>query len=175
MDLIRFAYLVGPALAGLISSRFNPSVAIAVEAFTFLCSAVGVFFVRTRRPAEKEGEHVDVAGVRDDFLSGFRFLWHHSLLRILTILLTILTFITTGLNDVIIYRLGHELHRSDGTVGVVMSISIVGTLLASISVSALSKRFGFGPTWIAAWTLCGVAIAASAWPARCPSSRPCPR
>lgn len=154
------AYLVGPAMAGLISSRFSPSVAIAVDAFTFLCSAVGVMFVRTHPTAKIDDTSAEYAGIRDDFLSGVRFLWRHSVLRSLTILLTALTFITVGLNDVIIFRLERDMHQSDSAVGLVMSVGIIGTLLASTSVNALRTRLGFGPTWIAAWVLCGAAIAA---------------
>jgi len=153
------AYLVGPALAGLISSRFGPSIAIAVDAVTFLCSAAGVFFVRVRRPAERDAA-ADAAGVQDDFLSGVRFLWRQPVLRSLTVLLAALTFVEVGLNDVVIFRLGHEMRQSDAAVGAVMSVGIVGTLLASISVSALNKRLGFGPTWVGGWILCGVAVAA---------------
>ncbi|MEV0456551.1 MFS transporter [Catellatospora methionotrophica] len=150
------AYLVGPALAGLLSGRFGPTTAIALDASTFAVSAAVLVLLRLR-PAERpaDGERpIDV------LLAGVRFIARHPVLRPLTVLLTVLSSLTFGLTDVVIYRLKHDLGQSDGTVGYVLAVGIVGTLLGSVAVARLRRRYGFAPTWTAAWALCGVAMAA---------------
>jgi Na+/melibiose symporter-like transporter len=149
------AFLVGPALAGLVSGRFGPSVAVGVDALSFLLSAIGVSFVRLRDPTSGP----ETSPTHDGFLAGVRYLWGQPVLRALTVLLTLMTPIIVGLNDVVVYRLKHDLRQPDAIVGMVLSAGIVGTLLASASVTALRRRWGFGPTWIATSALCGVTIA----------------
>lgn len=150
------AYLVGPALAGLISSQFGPSVAIAVDAATFAVSAVGIGFIHLP-PADVDAEKERDATA--SFLVGVRFVWRHPVLRPLTALLTVLTFFTFGLTDVIVFHLKEDLRQPDSVIGYVMTAGIIGTLLASAVVSRVRRRVGFGVSWIAAYCLCGGAIA----------------
>lgn len=150
------AYLVGPALAGLVAGRYGATAAIAFDAATFAVSAVALSFLRlapVARPAAGERQG------RDTFLAGLRFLGGHPVLRTLTALLTVLTALTFGLTDVVIYHLKHGLGSSDRTVGYVLAAGITGTLLASVLVARLRRRLGFTATWVGAWALCGVAMA----------------
>lgn len=149
------AYLAGPALAGLLSGAAGPATAIAVDAGTFALSALGISFVRVRRST------VDAAdgAVRRGFLAGVRFLREHRVLRPLTVLLAVLIFFTSALDDVIIYHLKHDLRQPDGVIGLVMTAGIVGTLLASAVVTRLRRRAGFGATWVGTYSLAGAVIA----------------
>jgi MFS family permease len=157
----------GPALAGVMASAFGPAWAIAVDAVSFAVSAVGVVLVRvgtdsggeSGSASESESGKAPVRnGVRGEFLAGARFLWAHPVLRPLTVLLSLLTFLTFGLTDVIVYRLRHDLGHPDGTVGVVLSVGIIGTFAASALVARVRDRLGFGGSWIGAYTLAGVAV-----------------
>jgi amino acid adenylation domain-containing protein len=163
----------GPTAAGLISGYFNPSIAIAVDSLSFAVSAVGLLLLRRRLNLAEQGPGAqpasaaqDTAGkkpakratVREEFLVGARFLWAHEILRPLTIRLSLLTFLTYGLTDVIIFHVRHDLGRSDTSVGYVLSAGTVGTLIASSLVARLRRRFGFGASWTVAYTLCGVVV-----------------
>ncbi|WP_030565852.1 MFS transporter [Streptomyces aureocirculatus] len=167
----------GPMLAGLIAAVFGPAAAIGVDAGTFAVSAVGILFVRIRatRPPEADdtgdtGDTGDAAderspaaaglrGVQREFLTGARFLWRHPVLRPLTVLLGLLTFLTYGVTDVLIYRVRHDLGHGEGAVGYVLTAGTLGTLAATLVVARLRGRLGFGPSWIGAHTLSGVALA----------------
>ncbi|GAA1400744.1 MFS transporter [Catellatospora coxensis] len=151
------AYLVGPALAGLLSGRFGPTTAIAVDAATFAVSAAVLLLLRLRPVTAATGPEGDRP--MDVLLAGARFIAGHPILRPMTVLLTVLSSLTFGLTDVVIYRLKHDLGQSDGTVGYVLAVGIVGTLLGSVAVTRLRRRYGFAPTWTGAWALCGVAMA----------------
>jgi len=97
-----------------------------------------------------------------------RFIRGHRVLLPLTILLTVLIFFTSALDDVVIYHLKHDLRQPDGVVGVVLTAGIVGTLLASAAVARVRRRAGFGPTWIGAYTLAGAVIAVIGFADRVP-------
>lgn len=154
------ASAAGPTLAGFVASAFGPATAIGIDSVTFAVSAVGILFVRirrTRRPDDqKAGERT---GVRGEFLAGARFLWAHPVLRPLTVLLSLLTFLTYGLTDVIIFRVKEDLGHADSTVGYVLTAGTVGTCLAAFAVDRVRKRLGFGASWIGGFALCGTALA----------------
>ncbi|MEV4510489.1 MFS transporter [Dactylosporangium sp. NPDC049525] len=179
------AYLAGPALAGLLSGWLGPPAALAVDSVTFLLSAAGLSFVRLRPPAPKSEDTPapqaeDAAGPQAEdtaapqgeeakgdaevsawrgFAEGVRFLRGHPLLWPLTVLLTFLICCTTALDDVVVYHVKEDLHRSDTVVGLVLTAGVVGSMLASALVARLRRRFGFGPLWIVSYTCCGVLLA----------------
>ncbi|WP_433336083.1 MFS transporter [Spirillospora sp. CA-294931] len=144
----------GPLLAGLMSSLLGPAMAIAVDSATFALSAAGLVLIKLRA-----SEHPTRPSLGRDFLAGAKFLWDHPVLRSLTVLLSLLIFITFGLTDLIIYYLKHDLERSDRVVGYVLAAATLGSLLAATLVTSARRRLGFGACWIGAWALCGLAIA----------------
>ncbi|GAA2359948.1 hypothetical protein GCM10010170_054550 [Dactylosporangium salmoneum] len=174
------ASVAGPMLAGLLSAAFGPAWAVAIDATTFAASAAGLVLIRIRpttlAPAAPDAATADAAeaptgqggappavtgrrALVRDFLAGVTFLWRHPVLRSLTVLLSLLLFITTGLTDLIIYYLKHDLGRSDGVVGYVLAAATLGSLLAASTVAPVRDRLGFGGCWIGSWALCGVTIA----------------
>jgi MFS family permease len=148
----------GPMLAGIVSAAFGPTAAVGVDAATFAASAASLLLIRIRSTAAAPAAPGRRALLKD-FLAGVTFLWRHPVLRSLTILLSLLLFITTGLTDLIIYYLKHDLGRSDSVVGYVLAAATLGSLLAASTVAPIRDRLGFGACWIGSWALCGVAIA----------------
>jgi len=153
----------GPMLAGIVSGLLGPATALAVDAATFAVSAAGLLLIRMG-PMVREPATAGPGGSRrraalKDFLAGVAFLWRHPVLRSLTILLSLLIFVTFGLTDLIIYYLKHDLGHPDTTVGYVLAAATLGSLLAAGVVAPARARLGFGACWIGAWALCGVAIA----------------
>ena len=153
------ASIGGPALAGLIASTVGVTAAIAIDAATFGVSALGLLAVRLTRVAPTAS--VDRPGLgrdlRTGFVTGARFLWRHPVLRVLTIFLTITTFVTLGLTDVIIYQVRHGLGQGENVVGYVMAAAGAGTCLSAVMSAWLRRRFGFGACWLTAMSLCGAA------------------
>ncbi|MFF1695548.1 MFS transporter [Streptomyces sp. NPDC058257] len=149
----------GPALVGFVASALGPAAAIGIDSATFAFSAIGILFVTIRPTRQASARSVgDRAGVRDEFLVGVRFLWAHPVLRPLTVLLSLLTFLTYGLTDLIIFLVREDLGHPDSTVGFVLSAGTLGTCLASFAVAPVHQRLGFGASWIGAFTLCGTAV-----------------
>ncbi|GII61037.1 MFS transporter [Sphaerisporangium krabiense] len=170
------AGVAGPTLAGVLSGLAGPAAAIAIDAASFAISAAGLLLVRPRpapgglAPAtpETSGAPEQDASVPPaprgrvlvaDFLAGARFLWGHPVLRSLTVLLSLLVFVTFGVTDVIVYYLKNDLGTPDSTVGYVLAAATVGSLLAATVVAPARGRLGFGACWIGAWALAGVTVA----------------
>lgn len=147
----------GPVLAGILSARFGPASAIAVDAATFLVSAVGILFVRFRPPADTPVPAT--VPFWQNLLVGARFLWRHPVLRSLTVLLTLLIFFELGLIDLIIFDLKHDLAQPDTTIGYVLAITALGTIAGSLMVAPVRRLLGFGVTWIGANIVTGAAVA----------------
>ncbi|MEV4467366.1 MFS transporter [Micromonospora echinofusca] len=154
------AAVLGPLLAGVVSARFGATAAIAVNAASFALSAAGLWLVRLRRPDEAPA--VDGTAGRQsrlaEFLAGARFLWRQPVLRSLTVLLSVFIFLTYGLTDVLVYHVKHDLGGSDRTVGTVLGLAALGTIVGALLVAPLRRRRGFGMTWIGAHAVCGLAI-----------------
>jgi MFS family permease len=156
----------GPMLAGLVSGRFGPSVAIGVDAASFAISAVGAMFIRL---LTKGGEAAGQTGtdpgaaktgrVRREFLAGAHFVWVNPVLRSLTAALSVITFLSYGLTDLIVYDVEHALHHADSTVGYVLAAATVGTFIGAAVTARIRNRLGFGGSWIGSWALSGLAVA----------------
>ncbi|GAA4237375.1 MFS family permease [Streptosporangium album] len=172
------AGILGPVLAGVMAGHFGLTTAIAINAASFAVSAVAVYLIRIdrrqapaptgagTRAAEPDTPMPDVGGTVarekrawQELLAGVRFLWANPVLRTLTILLSFFIFLTLGLTDIVIYRLKHDLGQSDSTVGTVLGAAAVGTVAGALLVARLRQRLGFGPCWIGAQSVCGLAIA----------------
>ncbi|MEV8633616.1 MFS transporter [Streptosporangium sp. NPDC051023] len=154
------AGIAGPLLAGLVSERLGPTAAIAINAVSFAASALGVWLIRFGEQAHGEEEAVPARqGAWRELLAGAVFLWRHPVLRTLTVLLSFFIFLTLGLTDVLIYHLKHDLGGSDGTVGTVLAVAAAGTVGGSLLVAPIRRRLGFGPSWIGALAVSGLAIA----------------
>ena len=149
----------GPLLAGVVAAGFGYTTAIAVNAASFAVSALALCAVRLRQ-ARPERTAPTLAGLRRELLEGALFLWRHPVLRSLTVLLSALLFLTYGLDDVLIYHVGHNLGGSDRTVGLVLGLAAGGTVVGSLVVAPLRRRIGFGATWSGSVAMAGAAVAA---------------
>lgn len=150
------AFILGPLLAGLVSARFGPALAIGLDGITFLASAFSLSLLRLRRAAaERPGAGVDR---KEEFLAGIRFLVGSPLFRWLTILTGALAFASTGVTDLVIFHLKEDLGRSDQTVGLVFGIASVGAMLSGVLTPRLRRSFGFGVCLIGGFVLEGIAL-----------------
>ncbi|GHI86175.1 MFS transporter [Streptomyces xanthophaeus] len=164
MSTFAFGTLLGPVAAGLLTAAVGAQWALAADGATFLVSAASLAWVRFGRPPEGGPKEVARAQGRQGlfqevFLVGFRFLWTHPLLRPLTVLLTLLTFLTMGATDLLIYRVQNDLGRDAQTLGYVVAAGGAGSLLAAFSAGRLRRALGFGTCWLASVAMIGVAVA----------------
>jgi MFS family permease len=146
------AGILGPSLAGVVTGHLGPTAA------SFGLSAVGVLLTRASRYAVEPVEPTPGRRPWRELLAGAEFLFRHPVLRTLTILLSFFIFMTLGLTDIVIYRLKHDLGQADSVVGVVLGVGAAGTMVGSMLVARMRRMLGFGPLWIGAQVVSGLAI-----------------
>jgi hypothetical protein len=133
----------GSAATGLLCAFLTPAAAIGIDAATFIASALGILAIRLPRSAGSAGfPHWS------DYLVGLRFLWKSPVLRALAVLLSVQTFVTLGVTDLVIFHLRHDLYQPSPVVGYVLTEASAGALAAGMCVGWLRRRTGFAVSWI---------------------------
>jgi Na+/melibiose symporter-like transporter len=135
------------ALASVFNMTFKITyvTAVAVDAATFAASAAALALIRfRRRPDTTTDRQPEDGRLWQGFRTGLAFLWRTPVLRALTILLTVVTFLHLGITDVVIFQLRHGLGEEQGVVGVVLGVAGIGTVLAAALTPLLRRRLGFG-------------------------------
>ena len=146
------AYIVGPALAGLVVSRFGVGWAVLVDALSFAVSAATLASIRLRQ--DRPPDTTRRAGVVADLRTGLRFLFGHPLLRDMTLLMLPVALLNSGglssagVVDLVVFHLRHDLGRSGTAVGLTLATAALGALLGALSAPAVRRRFGFGSCFI---------------------------
>jgi MFS family permease len=130
-------WIIGPAIAGLLAATIGPGATIAIDALTFLVSAIAILFVRRPLRAERHEETHILADIRE----GIRFVAHEPTLRAVLALWTTTSIITAGLTTALIFYLTIDRELGAGVVGLVLSAFAVGSLGGSV----VAARFAFKP------------------------------
>ncbi|MEU6218776.1 MFS transporter [Streptomyces sp. NPDC047022] len=181
------AGVAGPVCAGFVAAVTGSAAAVAADAASFGVSALCLGFLRFA-PATRSGlpaaddtgsagstgstsstgstgstGSTAFTGLWRDLLAGAHFLRRHPVLRAVTALLAVFSFLELGLNDMLIYHLKHDLGQSDGTVGTVLAVGTLGSIAGALPAARMRHGLGFGPTWIGAVAVCGCAMAGIGW------------
>ncbi|MFD3497165.1 MFS transporter [Streptomyces sp. NPDC058678] len=157
------AGVLGPLCAGLVAAWTGPAAAVGVDAASFGVSAACMLFVRFAPRAGVGGGPAERGSLWQDLRTGVSFLYGHPVLRSLTALLFVFSFLTLGMTDLVIYHVKHDLGHDDTTVGTVMAVGALGTITGALLVARIRRGLGFGPTWTGAVAVCGLAFAGLGW------------
>lgn len=137
------AQIAGPAIAGSLIELIGAPLAIIVDGFSFLLSAIALMLVRTQEPEpENTGEK---RSMLSDIAEGIRIVSGHPLLRILTIGAALFNFFATIGNPILFLFLIDDLHLEPSSIGLIFTIAGPGTLLGALMARRISERFGLGP------------------------------
>ena len=151
------AALIGPGLAGGLIHALTAPFAIALDAFSFLVSAL----MLRRIEARNDVPHVrGTAGVWREIGEGLRLVWGNATLRGLAWLAGLWQFLHHMQIAVLILFATRELSLSAGAIGLAYACGGLGCVLASVSAERLSRRFGVGPVIVH-----GLVLTAVGWQA----------
>ena len=147
-------WIVGPALAGVLSGAIGPGAVIAIDALTFLLSAFALLFVRrSLKPAERaERTHI-LADIR----GGIRFVAGHSTLRAVIALWATMSVITAGLISALIFYITVDRGLGTEVVGFVLSAFAIGSLGGSLLAARLALK-AVGPVMLGGIVVVGATI-----------------
>ncbi len=135
----------GPGLAGLVASAIGAVAGVALNAVSFLVSAIcllklgdGEFARPPREPAP----------LREEISEGARFVAADPYLRILTIWGGVSNFALIGYQAVLIVFLVHDAGLSSGTVGLLVALTSVGGIVGAALAPRLGRRCGTARAFI---------------------------
>ncbi|HEX5115066.1 MAG TPA: MFS transporter [Pseudonocardiaceae bacterium] len=137
------AQVAGPGVAGLIAQWLGPAPAILFDAASYVASVIGLAGARQPEPAPV---HRDTE--RGRVLAGVRSLIGNPVLRALTIHAATYNVGSQILLINLLVWLVTDRHVSAGIYGAALSASGVGAFIGTLSVLRLSRRLGFGRTYV---------------------------
>ncbi|HYX48157.1 MAG TPA: MFS transporter [Ktedonobacteraceae bacterium] len=142
--------LIGPPLGGALYTvgKFLPFIA---DALSYAVSVISLLFIKVKFQQER------VTAPRKlwvEIHEGLAWLWHHPLIRFMSILTGGWNLLLAGF-PLIIIVLAQQQQASSFTIGLIFSIGGIGAVLGSIVATSIQQRFSFGQviistTWIAA-------------------------
>jgi MFS family permease len=136
----------GPTVAGLLIQWLTAPVAIALDAVSFLASALFVGLIRKREP--KPARAPD-AHLGREIVEGLKFVLGNRLLRSIAMCTGSFNLFSTIGFTMLIVLLADELGLSAGTIGVIFSIGSVGGLIGAFTAMRIARWLGQGPAiWI---------------------------
>jgi MFS family permease len=144
------AILGGPTLGGLLVQVITAPVAIAVDAVSFLGSAlfVGAIGKREARPPRAPNAHLG-----REIAEGLRFVFGNRLLRAIVACTGTSNLFHTTMDALLILYFARELGLSPGVIGIFYSAYGVGGILGSFVVTPAARLLGQGPSlWLAILT-----------------------
>ena len=144
----------GPPLGGFfLAIAF--SLPFFVDAVTFAISALLIWLIRVPRPNTPSARR-ERRPWTNELVEGFRWLWHHELLRPMAIILGLLNALGM-LTTAILVLFAQEVLETSATVfALLMTGGAIGGIIGGWSASWISRRIGPGPSlWI---TLLGGAV-----------------
>jgi MFS transporter, ENTS family, enterobactin (siderophore) exporter len=123
-------FVLGPAIAGLLSAVIGPAAAIGIDAVSFVVSAGALFLIRTslRPPARPEATHI-----LTDIAEGIRFVVRHPVLRQVIAFWGLVSIGTGALVQALTFHIEVDRALSPAVLGIVLSAYGVGSLLGALA------------------------------------------
>ena len=141
------AEIGGPGLGGLLVSAVTAPIAVAVDAVSFLISAVALS--RIRRPEPEPTPAEPRRRLRTEVAEGFRETFRNRYLLAFAGEAATYNVAWSAMNALLVLWAVRELGLSPATLGLLLSVGSVGALLGALLTERLARRIGLGR---AMWT-----------------------
>jgi MFS family permease len=132
--------VAGPGVGGLLAQLGSAALGLAVDAASFLVSAVCL--ARLRLPPAPPADTLPVAPLRTRIREGVDYIRGDRLLRFFTVLGGVSNFGLTGYGALLVLFLVRELHLAPAAVGAVMATGSIGGFLGAAVATRVSARLG---------------------------------
>ena len=148
------AQVVGPGLAGTLIGLVGAPGALVVDAVSFLGSAL--LLARVRTPEPVPAPPVRRPHVWREIGEGLRAVGRQPVLRALATCSATINLAVGVFFAVYVLYMTRDLGLSPGAIGLVFAVGGVGALIGALLADPARRRFGAGPTIIAAQSLFGL-------------------
>lgn len=149
------AEITGPASAGALIAALGAPLAVAIDAVTYVWSAVWLMRVRTRvaEPSRFEVKTDERSPLRSDLEIGMRAVFGHPIVR--RIVLSHMVWSLSGGFFIALYTpyCLRELNLDETSFGIVIAMGGVGALGGALFSRVSVQKFGLGPTLVLASAL----------------------
>jgi MFS family permease len=150
------AQLGGPGLAGIVINALKAPAAIAFDAVSFVGSAFFIFSIRKQE--QKPARDHASPRMREELREGLRYVLTHPFLKNIAACTALFNFFGNLGFAVLLVFARRQLHLTPLAIGLALTLSNIGPLLAAFNAHRISSRFGVGRTIIAASILGGPAF-----------------
>ena len=149
------AQIGGPGLGGILVAALTAPYAVAADAVSFLVSAL---FLRRIRTVEPPPEHVELRSLRTELWEGLRYMFGDPRWRAFAGYVSSINLFSAVVFGVLIVYAVRNLGLSAVEIGLVFSLSNVGSLVAALFAGRIARRVGVGRTLILAGILSGMPL-----------------
>lgn len=147
------AEIAGPSLAGVLVQWLSVPFAIAIDAATFVFSALCLGAIRVREPQPARGAERQHIG--REIVGGLHMVLGQPLLRALAGTMATFTFFGNFIGTLYTIYLLRVLHVPPAAIGVLIGLGGVGALVGALLAEPIVRRLGLGKTLIAAMIFYG--------------------
>ncbi|WP_234944509.1 MFS transporter [Corynebacterium ulcerans] len=158
----------GPSLAGALVSLVTAPLAITVNAFSYLASALCIAFTtptsahRPKQPKDQRTDASTYSAFREAVTSGITLVWKTPVIRATTASATHFNFFTSMFFALYLFHLVSTLRLSPFILGIVFTGGGIGDVIAGLFVSRISSRLSTYTLLIATFGIPGLSAAAVA-------------
>ena len=138
------ASILGPGFAGVLVQIFSGPIAVLVDAFSFLISALSLLFIRVKEtPRAVAIKH---RWLWNEIGEGIHFAWQQPIMRVLVLTAALFNLFDAMLLAEYVLYLTRTLGMGAVFVGVVGAVGGVGWLIGALLTEPLTRRIGLGLT-----------------------------
>jgi MFS family permease len=137
-----FSFLAGSSIGGVLVQLLRGPYALAVDAVSFLWSAL---FLRRMHIDEPPGASTEQGGLT----AGARWIWRNAIIRAELFGVATLNFFNFIFFALFVLYATRTLHVGPATLGIVLGVASVGTLGGSFITARIARRIGVGPAFVA--------------------------
>ncbi|MFL5754816.1 MAG: MFS transporter [Chloroflexota bacterium] len=157
------AFIIGPALAGLLVTVIGPGETLALDAASYAISSVGLVLIRRELKAPPDRRPSRIV---DDIREGVVYVAGHPVLRTVVLLFATTTAVLTSLAAALTFRIVRDLGQSPTAFGLAVAGIGVGTMIGALFATRLGPESNVRRVLIGAVFVQGaplVAAAAISW------------
>jgi len=148
------ATIIGPLLAGLLTSFFPLPSLLILDSASFLVSATMVSLIDTSfNVASAEAPPRSLVRTLAD---GLRYVWRNPILRSLSLMIGLVNFVSSTVNAQLVFFAKRQLSATNSEIGLLFSAGSAGVVALSLTAGLLRKRWSFSQVALGALALIGL-------------------
>ena len=130
-------YIVGPAVAGVLSASIGPGLTLAIDAVSFGLSGIALAAVRRdlRAPIDREPASI-IADIRE----GIEFILAHPMLRAMILFWGLVAITTAPLVTALAVHITRDLGHEDTILGLILTAYGIGTVAGALATARIPRR-----------------------------------